>query len=205
LDNPYIQAGIKGFTPPTPFWVPSNFLSANTGLGFHWPTLDKLNEDLFLCHWDLDTKFPKYQDDDEANPSPGFYTGPPPSTPTYSAPDIPPANGLAQRIITSQDGLFFISHAIGSGDVCKWHLVSVAFEATMSLYSSCLVDGCYLLDFHLLHPSDSWYNAINKRFSITVEMTLLAPRFWLTLIIFGRPTPLKPTPTIIVFFLIRNT
>jgi hypothetical protein len=155
LDNPYIQAGIKGFTPPTPCWVPSNFLSANTGLGFHWRTLAELNEDLFPCHWDLDTDLPEHQDDDEAMPSPGFYMGPPPSTPSYSAPDVPPTDVLAQRIITSQDRLFFISHAIGSGDVCKWHLVRVAFEATMSLYLSCLVDGRYLVDFYLPHPSDS--------------------------------------------------
>jgi hypothetical protein len=99
---------------------------------------------------------------DEAFPSPGFYTGPPPSTLTYSAPDIPPANVLAQRIILSRDRLFFISHTIGSGDICKWHLVCVAFETTMSLYSSCLVDGRYLVDFYIAHPSDSWYNAINK-------------------------------------------
>jgi hypothetical protein len=164
LDNPYIQAGIKGFTPPTPFRVPSNFLSADTGLRFHWPTLTELNKDLFLCHWDFDTNLPEHQDDNEAIPSPGFYTGPPPSTLTYSAPDIPPINVLAQRIITSQDRLFFISHAIGSGDVREWHLVRVAFEATMSLYLPCLVDGCYLVDFCLPHPSDSWYNAINKRF-----------------------------------------
>ena len=34
----------------------------------------------------------------------------------------------------------------------------------MSLYSSCLVDGRYLVDFYIAHPSNSWYNAINKRF-----------------------------------------
>jgi hypothetical protein len=90
--------------------------------------------------------------------------GPPPSMPTYSAPDIPPANILAQRIISSQDRLFFISHAIGSGDIREWHLVGVAFEATMSLYSSFFVDGYYLVDFYIAHPSDFWYNAINKRF-----------------------------------------
>ncbi len=151
LDNPYIQAGIKGFTPPTPFWVPSNFLFANTGLEFHRPTLAKLNKDLFLCHWDLDTDLPKHQDDNEAIPSPGFYTGPPPSTPTYT-PDIPPANVLAQHIIASQDRLFFFSHAIGSGDVHEWRLIHVAFEATMSLYLSCLVDEHYLVDF-LSSPS----------------------------------------------------
>jgi hypothetical protein len=164
LDNPYIQAGIKGFTPPTPFRVPSNFLSTDTSLGFHLPTLAKLNEDLFPCHWDFDTDLPKHQDDDKAIPSPGFYTRPPPSTLTYSAPDIPPANVLAQRIIASQDRLFFIPHAIGSGDVCEWRLVRVAFEATMSLYLSFLVDGHYLVDCYLPHPPDSWYNAINKRF-----------------------------------------
>jgi hypothetical protein len=55
----------------------------------------------------------------------------------------------SQRIISSRDRLFFISHAIGSGDICKWRLVRVAFEATMSLYSSCLVDGRYLVDFYI--------------------------------------------------------
>jgi hypothetical protein len=34
----------------------------------------------------------------------------------------------------------------------------------MSLYSSCLVDGRYLVDFYLPHPSDFRFNAINKRF-----------------------------------------
>ncbi len=34
----------------------------------------------------------------------------------------------------------------------------------MSLYLSCLVDGHYLVDFYIAHPSDSWYNAINKWF-----------------------------------------
>ena len=40
----------------------------------------------------------------------------------------------------------------------------MAFDATMSLYSSCVVDGRYLVDFYLPHPSDTRYNAINKRF-----------------------------------------
>jgi hypothetical protein len=126
--------------------------------------LAELNKGLFPYDWDLDPNLSNHPDDDKAIPSPGFYMGPPPSTPTYSAPDIPPANVLAQRIISSQDRLFFISHAIRSGDIREWRLVCVAFEATMSLYSSCLVDGRYLVDFYIAHPSDSWYNAINKRF-----------------------------------------
>ncbi len=34
----------------------------------------------------------------------------------------------------------------------------------MTSYSSCLVDGQYLVDFYISHSSDSRYNAINKRF-----------------------------------------
>jgi hypothetical protein len=34
----------------------------------------------------------------------------------------------------------------------------------MASYSSCLVDGQYLVDFYISHPSDSRYNAINKCF-----------------------------------------
>ncbi len=102
--------------------------------------------------------------------------GPPLSTPTYSAPDIPPANVLAQRIILSRDRLFFISHAIDSGDVSEWHLVCVAFEATKSLYSSCLVDGRYLVDFilpiHLILGTT--LSTSGSGFSITVVTTSLA-------------------------------
>jgi hypothetical protein len=126
--------------------------------------LAKLNKDLFPYDYDLDPNLSDHPDDDEAIPSPAFYTGPPPSTPTYSALDIPPTNIMAQHIILIWYRLFLLSHAISSGDIYKWRLVHVAFEATMSLCSSCLVDGCYLLDFYIDHPSDSWYNAINKQF-----------------------------------------
>jgi hypothetical protein len=36
----------------------------------------------------------------------------------------------------------------------------------MSLYSSCLVDGRYLVDFYLSHPTDYHYNAVKWRFWI---------------------------------------
>jgi hypothetical protein len=95
---------------------------------------------------------------------PGFYTGPPPFAAKCTAPTIPPAAILAQRLIKSSDKLCFISNSIGSGDVREWRIVRVAFEASMASYSSCLVDGQYLVDFYISHPSDSRYNAINKRF-----------------------------------------
>ena len=34
----------------------------------------------------------------------------------------------------------------------------------MASYSSCLVDGRYLVDFYISHPSDYRYNAINQSF-----------------------------------------
>ena len=162
--NPYIQAGIQGFDPPTPFHAPLHFLFADGTMGFHWPTLAELNEELFPDIWALDQGLSLTLDDDGQPPLAGLYTGPPPAAPTYSAPDIPPANVLAQQIISSDDKLFFISHSIGSGDVREWRLVCIAFQATMSLYPSCLVDGRYLVDFYIAHPSDSRFNAINMRF-----------------------------------------
>ena len=80
------------------------------------------------------------------------------------APTILPAAILAQQIVKSSDKLFFISHGIGARDVREWRLVRVALEATMASYSSCLVDGRYLIDFYISHPSDYRYNAINQRF-----------------------------------------
>jgi len=157
MDDPFIQAGIKGFQPSSPFRAPSNFLSADTGKSFHWPTLAEMNNKLFPYPWLPDDAVAAFEEEDMVTNSPGFYTGPPPSKPHYSAPGVPPANVLVQRIIASSDKLFFISHHIGSGDK-----VCVAFDATMSLYSSCAVDGRYLVDFYLPHPSDSRYNAINK-------------------------------------------
>jgi hypothetical protein len=162
--NLYIQAGIKGFEPPTPFKISAQYLTKDKGLDFSWPTLAKLNKDLFPYPWSFGKEFNAHFIGNAANPSPGFYTGPPPLAPKYSSPTIPPATILAQQIIASSDKLFFISYSIGSGDVREWRLVRVAFKATMSLYPSCLVDSHYLVDFYLPHPSDFRFNAINKQF-----------------------------------------
>jgi hypothetical protein len=35
-EHPYKEAGIKGFTPPTPFVVPTQFLKTNDALSFTW-------------------------------------------------------------------------------------------------------------------------------------------------------------------------
>jgi len=97
---------------------------------------------------------------------PGLYTGPPPSAPTCSIPSVPSANSLAQRIITSADKLFFISHKIGGSDdeVREWRLVRIAFCATTSSHPSCLDDDKYIVEFFISHPADYRYNATNQRF-----------------------------------------
>ncbi len=130
--------------------IEPSFLSTDTGECFCWPTLDEPNEELFPYPWSPDDEFAILGDDDTVAISPGFYTGPPPSTPEYLAPENHPANILVQRIIASADKLFFISHPIGSGDIPEWCLVRVAFKDTVSLYSSCVVDVRYLVDFYLL-------------------------------------------------------
>ncbi len=142
----------------------ANFLSTNDALTFKWPTLAKLNEELFPYPWSHNKEFNAYLSGDSPSMIPGFYTGPPPSTPNFIAPTIPPSAILAQQIIKSSDKLFFISNMIGSGNTWEWRLVRVAFEALMASYSSCLVDGQYLVDFYISHPSDYQYNVINKCF-----------------------------------------
>ena len=164
-EHPYKEAGINGFTPPTPFVAPSTFITASDALRFTWPTLAELNEDILGSDDSID------DDDlldtgDSLITTPSLYTGPPPSAPTCSIPSVPSANSLAQRIITSADKLFFISHKIGGSDddVREWRLVRIAFRATTSSYPSCLDDGKYIVKFFISHPADCRYNAANQRF-----------------------------------------
>ncbi len=95
-----------------------------------------------------------------------FYTGPPPSAPTCSIPEIPFANTLAQRIVSSTEKLFFISLRIGGSinNIRKWWLIPVALTMSMSSYPSCLEDGKYVIDFYMVHPSNFRFSAINQRF-----------------------------------------
>jgi hypothetical protein len=78
-EHPYKEAGIKGFTPPTPFIVPSQFLSTNDSLQFTWPTLAELNEKIF-ANFGLEEDEVMDSGDSVVH-IPGLYTGPPPSAP----------------------------------------------------------------------------------------------------------------------------
>ena len=171
FDHLYKEAGIKGFTPPNPFWVSTNFITTSDTLALQWPTLAELNNELCPYPWSHNEEFNQYLSGnaDSLNIVPGFYMGPPPSEPLCATPTIPPAAILAQQIIKSSDKLFFIFNSIGAGNVREWRPVRVALEATMASYSSCLDDGQYLVNFYIFHSSDVWYNAINQRFLVTVS------------------------------------
>ena len=46
----------------------------------------------------------------------------------------------------------------------EWHLVRVAFEATLSTHPDGLCDGRFLVDFYILHPEDKSFNAPDQRY-----------------------------------------
>jgi hypothetical protein len=97
--------------------VAANSITTNDAFAFKWPTLAKLNKELFPYPWSHNKEFNAYLSDDSPSTIPGFYTGSPPSAPNFIAPTIPPSAVLPQQIIKSSDILFFISNSIGSGDV----------------------------------------------------------------------------------------
>jgi hypothetical protein len=92
--------------------------------------------------------------------------GPPPAAPAHSIPTIPAIHLLMATIISSSDKLFFVSHSIGANTSCEWHLARLTFNDSVSLYPSCTLDGRFLFDFYICHPSDWQYNAVNQRYWI---------------------------------------
>jgi hypothetical protein len=92
--------------------------------------------------------------------------GPPPAAPAHSIPTIPAIHLLTAAIISSSDKLFFVSHSIGANSSCEWHLARLAFNDSVSLYPSCTLDGQFLFNFYICHPSDWRYNAVNQRYWI---------------------------------------
>jgi hypothetical protein len=158
-EHPYKEAGIKGFTPPMPFVVPAQFLMTNDAPHFNWPTLAELNKKI-LANFGPANEDKIMDSGNSVVHTPGLYTGPPPSAPSWSIPAAPLANILAQHIIISANKLFFISRKIGF-NIREWQLVRVVLGTTTSTHLSCLEDGKYIVYFYTSHPADFRYNAIN--------------------------------------------
>jgi hypothetical protein len=162
--HPFKEADINGVDPIKPFKISTNFLMTDKLSEFHWPCLSELNDGLFPFQWLSEEEWHHYLSGDTISTLPVMYTGPPPSAPTYSTPTILKLSILSRSIIQSSNKLFFISHSIGTNDAHEWRLVQVALQESMSLYPSCLQDGCFLVEFYISHPADLRYNAINTRF-----------------------------------------
>jgi hypothetical protein len=160
--HPIKEAGIKGFTPPKPFKIAANLATTDHCIGFHWPSLSELNDELAPFEWSNDVEFQRYINGDFITTLPVLNTEPPPAAPQHAVPSLPAIPLLTATIIQSTDKLFFVSHSIGSNDAREWRLARVAFQDSMSLYPSCTQDVRYLLEFYVCHPSNWWYNAISQ-------------------------------------------
>jgi hypothetical protein len=88
--------------------------------------------------------------------------GPPPAAPAHSIPTIPAIHLLTVAIISSSDKLFFVSQSIGANTSHEWCLARLAFNDSVLLYPSCIFNGQFLFDFHICHPSDWQYDAVNQ-------------------------------------------
>ncbi len=162
--HPFKEAGLKGFTPRQPFQVgTSNLAKIRTGSDFYWPSLSELNGKITPFPWSTDNEFRCYLANDSFTTLPVMATGPPPGAPDHTISKIPAIHLLTVAIICSIDHLFFVLHRIGLNKACKWHLVRVVFEDSISLYPVCTQDGQFLFKFYICHPY--WhYNLINQRY-----------------------------------------
>jgi hypothetical protein len=165
--DPFKEAGIKEFNPPSPFRVPANFIDIGNIAAFCWPTLAELIDDIkpFPSRHNNERRL-VLSDDIPFSPA-VMYNGPPQSLPLAAVPAKPSPSSittLAPMIISSADKLFFIAHKIGMAECYEWRLVCVAFQDSISLYPPRLQDGCFLVEFYMAHPADPRYNAINQRY-----------------------------------------
>ncbi len=151
--SPFKEAGLKGFDPPQPFTIPSQFAQHSNFKDFHWPTLAELN-DPFPWHDNKEHWLALEADDDYVIQDHVLYMGPPSSPAAYQPPRIPPISSLVASIIQLSDKLFLIVHLYNHLTTREWHLVRVSFADSTALSPSCLQDGRFLVKFFTLHHDD---------------------------------------------------
>jgi hypothetical protein len=163
-ESPFKEAGIHGFTPPTPFKVAAHFLTSGDFRDFHWPTLAELNDEIAPFPWADEAERLRVLSGDDVDAEPILYNGPPPSLVPHSPPLIPHLSTLVAGIIASSDKLFFVSHSLGNQSTREWRLIRVAFADSVSMSPSCLQDGRFLVEFYSLHHDDIRFNSTNQRY-----------------------------------------
>jgi hypothetical protein len=164
--QPFKEAGIKGFSPIQPFKVATNLAIMDRCAAFHWPSLSELNDQFAPFPWKSSAEFQQYVDGDSIAQLPVMMMGPPPAAPAHSIPMAPAIHLLTASIISSTNKLFFVSHSIGANNSSEWRLARIAFNDSVSLYPSYTLDGQFLFEFYICHPSDWRYNAVNQRYWI---------------------------------------
>jgi hypothetical protein len=92
--HPLKEAGIKGFTPLSPFKVTAHFLIAYGDFAFHWPSLLELNDQIVPFPWSLEEEQQKLFLGDSISTFPVMYTRASPAAPTYLCPALPQLNTL---------------------------------------------------------------------------------------------------------------
>ena len=155
-DEAFKNAGIKGFIPTLPF--KSLFLQLHPAQSpIVFPTVAELNDE--LIEWRNGEKEALLEYDTSVETITSFA-----AKPTLHTRIIPSLTELNALLTRSQDRLFFLSLPLPSSTMSEWHLVRVAFEATLSTHPDCLRDGRFLVDFYILHPDDKSFNAPNQRY-----------------------------------------
>jgi hypothetical protein len=104
--NPYKEAGIKGFTPPTPFKATSPFLSTDLKSQLNWPSLSELNVNVFPFQWLSEEERKQYFDSKSISSITIMHIGPLSAAPIYDNPTFPSISTLTTAIIKSSDKLF---------------------------------------------------------------------------------------------------
>ncbi len=162
--NPFKEAGLNRFKPPTPFRVSQNFVNVGNFTNFHWPALSKLNDEIIPPPWRDEDERRRFMSDNSPFSPPIMYNGSPPAPPVLPADlHVPPSiTTLVPQIIASADKLFLIAHKIGLSLSCEWWLVRVAFTESILLYPSALQDGRFSVEFYIAHPQDVCHNMINQ-------------------------------------------
>jgi hypothetical protein len=87
-----------------------NYLTTDSALAFHWPSLLELNNDIALFPWLSEEERRLYLSADTVSTLLVMYMGPPPASPSYSLPAIPELNTLVCSIIQSSDVVFSLFH-----------------------------------------------------------------------------------------------
>jgi hypothetical protein len=161
-ESPFKEAGIHGFTPPTPFKAASHFLTRGDFCDFHWPTLAELNDEIAPFPWANEVERLCILSGNDVNVQPILYNGPPPLLVPHIPPLIPHLSTLVAGIITSSDKLFFVLHSLGNQSTREWCLIRVAFANSVSISPSCLQDGRFPVEFYSLHHDNIRFNSTNQ-------------------------------------------